>query len=61
MVIMVLNSIKDEIQAVRKWLPEKTAEGVQPHEMGLFIRSDTNETWTRFNFGKKRKLSFHLL
>jgi mRNA-degrading endonuclease RelE of RelBE toxin-antitoxin system len=38
--IRVLDTLKDEITAVRTWLLERRAEGVLPHEIGVFVRSD---------------------
>src|SRR5207248_7109293 len=29
----------DEIEAVSKWIADRTKEGVAPHEFGIFIRS----------------------
>lgn len=37
--IRVFDSAEDEIQAVGRWLGERTAEGVKPHEVGAFVRS----------------------
>jgi hypothetical protein len=37
--IMTLDSPKEEIDAVSKWLVERRSEGVAPHEIGLFVRS----------------------
>lgn len=39
----VIRTFKDEdeeIEAVGRWIAELTKEGVQPHEFGLFVRSD---------------------
>ena len=38
--IMVLDSVEDEVKYVSEWLADRTAEGVAPHEMGVFVRSD---------------------
>jgi superfamily I DNA/RNA helicase len=37
--IMVLESPQAEIKAVSKWLAVRTAEGIVPHEIGVFVRS----------------------
>lgn len=36
----VLNKLEEETTAVRTWLLERRAEGVLPHEIGVFVRSD---------------------
>jgi superfamily I DNA/RNA helicase len=38
--IKVLGSIEEEINAVSQWLKERTEEGLMPHEIGVFVRSD---------------------
>jgi mRNA-degrading endonuclease RelE of RelBE toxin-antitoxin system len=38
--IRVLGSADGEIAAVGTWLAERRAEGVLPHEVGIFVRSD---------------------
>ena len=38
--IRVLDNLEDETTAVRTWLLEHRAEGVLPHEMGVFVRSE---------------------
>jgi len=37
--IMVLNTQKDEIEAVSKWISDRMSEGMMPHEIGVFVRS----------------------
>ncbi len=37
--IMVLDTPKDEIKTVSKWLSDQMNEGLMPHEMGVFVRS----------------------
>jgi superfamily I DNA/RNA helicase len=37
--IMVLQNQQEEIEAVGKWLADRTREGVVPHEIGVFVRS----------------------
>jgi hypothetical protein len=37
--IVVAKAPEEEIQAVAKWLAARTAEGVVPHEIGVFVRS----------------------
>jgi superfamily I DNA/RNA helicase len=39
--IQILDSPDDEIDYVAAWIAERTAEGVQPHEIGVFVRSST--------------------
>jgi hypothetical protein len=39
--IQVFDSPEDEIAAVRDWLSERAAEGVKPHEIGVFVRSES--------------------
>lgn len=38
--IRVLNNVEDEKNAVAGWLLERGTEGVLPHEMGVFVRSE---------------------
>ena len=38
-VIMVLDSQKDEIAKVSNWLSDRMNEGLMPHEIGIFVRS----------------------
>jgi len=38
--IQVLDSIEDERNAVSQWLSDRHSEGVLPHEMGVFVRSE---------------------
>jgi len=38
--IQVLNSPEHEIDAIAEWLAERGDEGVVPHEIGIFVRSD---------------------
>jgi hypothetical protein len=38
--IKVLNTVEDEVKFVGEWIASRTAEGVAPHEMGVFVRSD---------------------
>src|SRR5579871_489847 len=37
--ILVLDSPQAEIKAVSQWLAARTAEGIVPHEIGVFVRS----------------------
>lgn len=59
-VIMVLDTEKDEIQVVGQWLSEKTAEGIQSHEMGVFVRSD-NELDRAYQAVKSAGLELNIL
>lgn len=38
--IHVLDSIQEERNAVSQWLSDRHSEGVLPHEMGVFVRSE---------------------
>jgi superfamily I DNA/RNA helicase/mRNA-degrading endonuclease RelE of RelBE toxin-antitoxin system len=38
--IQVLESIEDERNMVSQWLSERQSEGLLPHEMGVFVRSE---------------------
>ncbi len=38
--IMVLDSPEDETETVSSWLTERTSEGILPHEIAVFVRSD---------------------
>jgi superfamily I DNA/RNA helicase len=35
----VLDTQQEEIRAVGQWLSDRIGEGVEPHEIGLFVRS----------------------
>lgn len=37
--VAVLNTPDDEVEAVGRWLGDRVAEGVQPEEMAVFVRS----------------------
>ncbi|OQB55659.1 MAG: ATP-dependent DNA helicase UvrD2 [Deltaproteobacteria bacterium ADurb.Bin151] len=38
--IMIFDSHNDEMAAVAKWISERSNEGIIPHEVGVFVRSD---------------------
>jgi len=38
--IQVVESPQEETATIAAWLKERIAEGVQPHEIGIFVRSD---------------------
>src|SRR5205823_6472955 len=38
--ILVLDSPEDETNAVGQWLAARTKEGIVPHEIGIFVRSE---------------------
>ncbi|HED13333.1 MAG TPA: DNA helicase [Gammaproteobacteria bacterium] len=38
--IQVLGSVEEECKAVSKWLSDRSSEGVLPHEIGVFVRSN---------------------
>lgn len=37
--ILVLDSVEDEIETVSKWIIDHVNDGLNPHEIGLFVRS----------------------
>ena len=39
-VIKALDSQEEEIETVAQWLADRTKEGLKPHEIGVFVRSD---------------------
>ena len=39
-IIQVFDNPEDEIEAVAAWIRERQNEGVAPHEMGVFVRSE---------------------
>jgi superfamily I DNA/RNA helicase len=39
-VIMVLDTREQESETVAKWLIDRIAEGINPHEIGVFVRSE---------------------
>ncbi len=59
-VIMVLGSQSDEIQVVGKWIADKAAEGIKPHEIGVFVRSEAELGRAR-NAVKNAGLEIHIL
>ena len=59
-VIMILGSERDEIQAVGKWIADKAAEGIKPHEIGVFVRSEAELGRSR-NAVKNAGLEIHIL
>ena len=38
--IQILDSIEEECKAVSKWLSDRGNEGILPHEIGVFVRSE---------------------
>ncbi|MBA4158779.1 MAG: UvrD-helicase domain-containing protein [Gemmatimonadetes bacterium] len=38
-VIQVFETAEEESEAVGRWLADRTSEGVEPHEIGVFVRS----------------------
>ena len=38
--IQILDNVKEECKVVSDWLTDRTSEGVLPHEIGVFVRSD---------------------
>lgn len=38
--IKVIDTAEEEIQAVARWISDQIKEGIAPHEIGIFIRSD---------------------
>ena len=45
--IAVLDSPESEIKAVGQWLAARVKEGVAPHEMGVFVRSEAEMSRAR--------------
>jgi mRNA-degrading endonuclease RelE of RelBE toxin-antitoxin system len=39
-IIKALDSQEEEIETVAQWLADRTKEGIKPHEIGVFVRSD---------------------
>lgn len=50
--IMIYAAQEDEVDAVAKWLSQRISEGMMPHEIGVFVRSDTQMSRARAAFGK---------
>jgi mRNA-degrading endonuclease RelE of RelBE toxin-antitoxin system len=38
--IQILDSVEEECQTVSEWLSDRSSEGVLPHEIGVFVRSE---------------------
>jgi len=38
--IMVFDTQEDEIESVRQWIMNRISEGINPHEIGVFVRSE---------------------
>jgi len=58
--VRVLNGQSEEIDTVTAWATELLAQGVAPHEIGLFVRSES-ELERAIAVGKKLGLSFKTL
>lgn len=58
--IKTFDSQTDEINAVSEWLRDRSSEGVAPHEIGVFVRSDAELDRARAVVGKA-ELPFKLL
>lgn len=39
--ISIFDALEDEIEAVSKWILDRKSEGVMPHEIGIFVRSNS--------------------
>ena len=50
--IMAYDKQEKEIDAVAKWLSKRLSEGMMPHEIGVFVRSDTQMSRARAAVGK---------
>ena len=37
--VLALDTQEEEVEAVRQWLSDRMGEGVEPHEIGVFVRS----------------------
>ncbi len=57
---MSFASKKEEIEAVGQWLKDRRAEGVAPHEIGLFVRSE-NELDRARAAVEKSKIPYKIL
>ncbi len=40
-IILVLNSVEEERNTISKWLADRISEGILPHEIGVFVRSES--------------------
>lgn len=58
--VMTFDAPEHEIEAVGKWLSDRKNEGLQPHEMSLFVRS-TTEVNRACAAAKKAGLRFKVL
>lgn len=58
--VMVLDSVEDEVKFVGEWLAARMAEGMAPHEMGIFVRSDAELSRARAA-AEDAKLQFKVL
>jgi superfamily I DNA/RNA helicase len=58
--IVVLGTPEDEGSTVSQWLAERTGEGVKPHEVGVFVRSEAELDRARSAVGAA-KLPFKVL
>jgi mRNA-degrading endonuclease RelE of RelBE toxin-antitoxin system len=50
--IKTFDSQEDEIKSVSDWLRDRSSEGVAPHEIGVFVRSDAELDRARAAVGK---------
>lgn len=58
--IMILDSIENEIKKVSSWLTDRINEGLMPHEIGVFVRSEAELSRGRAA-AKNAGLSFKVL
>ena len=58
--IMVLATVEEEIDTVSRWLEDRSAEGLKPHEIGVFVRSE-HELNRAGDVMAKSKLPYKLL
>ncbi|MGH7232289.1 MAG: 3'-5' exonuclease, partial [Nitrospiraceae bacterium] len=59
-ILKILDTPEAEIDTVRRWLADRMAEGVKPHEVGVFVRS-SDEVGRACAAVKKAGLPFKVL
>jgi len=45
--IRIFDSIGEEVSAVATWIQQLSAEGFQPEEIGIFVRSEAQLDWAQ--------------
>jgi mRNA-degrading endonuclease RelE of RelBE toxin-antitoxin system len=59
-IVKAQNSVEDEITTVSEWLLNRMKEGMSPHEIGVFVRSDAELTRAQ-NAVKKAEIPIKIL